>query len=578
MHVLNPSNDINTFLDFLYNPNDSGYVYAPTKDAESGEFKQDFFKWPEDRSKLVEWINTTTEHAEVYIAPALFSQPSAQKESFKSTNVLWTEFDGNYPESFGDVPSPSLVVQSSDIRHAHCYWRLSEQLRDYKEVEAYNRTLTYSLGADASAWDCNQVLRPPATTNHKRQTVTSISKAFSEAPLPLALFVPTYNTAPVEQFDTTVIPDVTDIIYAYQFPTVVSDLLRSKDLPVGERSTALMRLGFYCAEMGMSDAEIFSVVRNADDRWGKFKGRTDRDKRLLDLISRVREKYPATDYQTDIIPVFGFQSFLEHEIHVEWVIDGLLQEQGYLLLSGPSGIGKTQFTLRFVMQMCLGRDYLGEKVNRPRKIVVFSLEMAHADLKYFVEIMARDYSDEDKALLEENLIFVPYGEPIYLNTDEGRQQFTDIIEAIQPDGIIVDSLGSTTTGGLSNEDTVKAIVDFNDKIRKKYGIFTWFIHHMRKASGDNKKPNKLDDVYGNQYIVNRATTVLCLWPNKSGDNKIDVIPLKIRLGAKRDTWTIQRIGNLQFEKTASVNIVTMSQMISDDTHQGPTTGTTFGDI
>lgn len=575
LHALNPSNDINTFLDFLYTDADEGYIYTPTKDAESGEFRQDFFKWPEERSKLVEWIIDTTDRSEVYIAPALFSQPSAQKEAFKSTNVLWTEFDGNYPASFGDVPSPSLVVQSSDATHAHVYWRLTEPMRNFQDVEAYNRTITYNLGADASAWDCNQVLRPPATRNHKRDTVTTVSKAFTEAPLPLSLFVPTYAVPVVSEFDTSVIPDVTDIIYKYEFPLVVSSLLRTKDLPVGERSTALMKLGFYLAEMGMSDAEIYSVIRNADDRWGKFKDRTDRERRLLDLISRVREKYPSTDYQTDIIPVFGFQSFLEHDIQIEWIIDGLLQERGYMLLTGPSAVGKTQFTLRMALNMALGRgEYLGEKFTRPAKILFFSLEMGHADLKYFAEIMGRDFTSDEIRMLEQNLIVVPHGEAIYFNQEEGKQQILDIIGAVNPDGVIVDSLGSTTSGGLSNEDIVKSIMDFNDRIRKQYSIFTWFIHHMRKASGDNKKPNKLDDVYGNQYIVNRATTVLCLWPNH---NKIDVIPLKIRLGPKRETWTIQRIGNIDFERASSVTFITSDP--TEPYNPGDSKpGLAFGDI
>jgi KaiC/GvpD/RAD55 family RecA-like ATPase len=573
LQLVNHSEDINSFLDFLYLPTDEGYVYAPTKDAETGEFKQDFFKWPEDRPKLVEWVLRTTAKAEVYIAPALFSVPSAQKEAFKSTNVLWTEFDGNYPDSFGEVLAPSLRVQSSDASHQHCYWRLDTPITDYREVEAFNRTITYGLNADASAWDCNQVLRPPGTVNHKRDTLTQLAFT-SETVYPIGLFTPTYPTAVVTEFNTDVIPDVTDIVYKYEFPPQVSSLLRTKDLPVGDRSTAMMRLGFYCAEMGMSDAEIFSVIRNADDRWGKFKGRTDRDKRLIDLISRVREKYPATDYQTDVIPVFGFESFMEHEIHVEWLVDGLLQERGYMLLTGPSGVGKTQFTLRMCINMALGRkEFAGEKIMRPVKILVFSLEMAHADLKYFLSIMAKDFTKEDTELLEKNLILVPHGESIYLNQDEGRNQLTDIIEAIEPDVVVIDSMGSTSSGGLSNEDTVKSIMDFNDKIRKKYGVATWFIHHMRKASGDNKKPNKLDDVYGNQYIVNRATTVLCLWPNR--DNKIDVIPLKIRLGAKRDTWAVHRIGNLDFERTASVSI-----MMTQDDVQAPVkiTNNSFGDI
>lgn len=553
MQALRPNEDVTTFLDYLFHPDDSGYVYAPSKVIETESFNQDFFRWPEDKYKLVEWVLKTTPTAEVYIAPALFSHPSAQKDSFKQTNVLWTEFDGNMPQTFGDIPTPTLRIQSSDESHQHCYWKLEEPLSDWREVEALNRTLAYTLNADASAWDCNQVLRPPGTRNHKRDTFVSMAFNGGGTTLPAGLFTPTYPTTVVTEFDTDTIPDVTDVIYKYEFPVAVSALLRTKELPVGERSTALMRLGFSLAEMGMSDAEIFAVVRNADDRWGKFRGRTDRNQRLLDLISRVREKFPAVDYQTDIIPVFGFQSLLDHEIHIEWVLPGLLQEKGYMLLTGPSGIGKTQFSLRWAINMCLGRtSWLDIVINRPTKIAFFSLEMNFADLKYFLSLMAQDLTNEEKAILEQNLILVPYGEPIYLDKDESRQQFTDIVEAINPDGVIIDSLGSTTSGGLSDETTVKRIMDFNDMLRNKYGVFTWYIHHMRKASGDNKKPNKLSDVYGNQYIVNRATTVLCLWPNA---NKIEVIPLKIRMGPQGVTWNITRVGNLDFERASNVSFV-----------------------
>jgi AAA domain/RepB DNA-primase from phage plasmid len=574
VQALKPSEDINTFLDYLYLPEDTGYVYAPTKTVADGKFTQHYFQWPQDRHKLVEWVLTTTPTAEVYIAPALFSEPSAQKSSFKSTNVLWTEFDGNYPASFGDVPQPTFRVQSSDAGHQHAYWRLDEPITSYQTVEAYNRTLAYGLQADASAWDCNQVLRPPGTRNHKRDTFTAISYA-SDLHLPLGLFVPTEAVGEVTEFDLTVIPDIQDIIYKYEFPVAVSSLLRTRDLAVGERSTGLMKLGFYCAEMGMSDAEIFSVIRNADDRWGKFAGRTDRDQRLLDLIGRVRIKYPVTEFQTDVIPVYGFQSFMEHEIQVEWVIPELLQEQGYLLLTGPSGVGKTQWSLRWAIHLALGRDYLGFSINKPRKIGFLSLEMAHADLKYFLAIMAKDYSDEDKALLETNLILVPYGEPIYFDNKEGQQQVIDIIEATGVEGVFIDSTGSTTSGGLSNEDTVKRIMDFNDSLRKRMGVFTWYIHHMRKASGDNKKPNKLSDVYGNQYLVNRATTVMCLWPNHS---KIDVLPLKIRLGPQGVPWSIARVGNLSFERTSSVNILTSADDESTYEPPGKDFGHNFGDV
>lgn len=546
--ALRPSETIGVYLDYLFDGLE-GFVYSPSKDIETGEFFQSFFTWPVDRQFVIDHIIDQGAGRDVYIAPALFTGPAAHKDTFKCSNVLWTEFDGNFPSNWGDIPKPTLQVQSSDETHQHCYWRVDEPITDYLEIEALNRNLTYKLDADASSWDCTQVLRPPGTQNHKRNTPVFVSHKTS-GQLPLGLFEPKY-AGELAEVDVNSIPDVSDIVYRYAWPTEVSSLLRSKDLPVGERSTGLMRLGYYLAEMGLSDPEIFSVLRNADDRWGKFKDRTDRNQRLIDLIARVRQKYPVTEFQTDVIPVFGFESFLKHDIFVEWVIEGMLQEQGYLLLTGPSGVGKTQFSIRWMMNLALGKNWLGLKVMRPRKILFFSLEMGHADLKHFISIMAKDLEEEERTLLEENLVLVPHGEPIYLDDDTGRAQALSIIEAIQPDGVVFDSVGSTTTGSISDESTVKKIMDFNDRIRKSHGIFTWWIHHMRKAQSDNKKPNKLSDVYGNQYLVNRATSVYCLWPDRG---KIQVIPLKKRLAPMEEPWMIGRFGNINFERTAHVTL------------------------
>ena len=135
-----------------------------------------------------------------------------------------------------------------------------------------------------------------------------------------------------------------------------------------------------------------------------------------------------------------------------------------------------------------------------------------------------------------------------MDNPKGQEVFEELLQVIRPDGFIFDSVGSSTTGELSTESTVKAIMDFNDRIRNKYGCFSWFIHHNRKATSDNKKPNKLSDVYGNQYLVNRATSVYCLWPNGA---KIEVLPLKKRLAALEEPWSLIRTGDLDFHRQAS---------------------------
>jgi hypothetical protein len=547
------------FLDFLFEGLE-GYVATATKRKDENDqiiFARQSFAWPSNKDTLVDWIITNGKSIDVYVAPAIFSKPSGKKEDFLASNVVWAEFDGTLPstETMGTIPLPSLRLRSSNELNEHWYWKLDTPLSDASVIEGINRALTYQLGADSSGWDANQVLRPPSTYNHKREQLTYVSvisyndSTVSQVTLDV---LPAYDVTNVD-VEVETIPDIQEVIFGYVWPQEVSDFFRSKVTNDDDRSAMLMRLGYYLAEMGLSDAEMFSVLRNADDRWGKFKDRTDRNRRLSDLIAKARIKYPREiTLGEDTVPLFGTLSFLQTEIEISWIIDGLLQEQGYMLLTGPAGVGKTQFSLRVAINLALGRDFIDMKVERPCRILFWSLEMGHMDLKYFISTMAEDFNDEELMLLEQNLIIAPVGEAFYLDNAKGQQQFREIVDSLNVDGVFIDSVGSTTSGSISDEGTVKTLMDFNDSLRQSLGIFTWYIHHNRKAQGDNKKPNKLADVYGNQYLVNRATSVYCLWPN---NKSIEVIPLKKRLAAVEDSWTISRVGNLDFKKGSNMTIL-----------------------
>lgn len=89
------------------------------------------------------------------------------KEAVPEGRVLWADCDT--PESVralaGFRPVPAIVVRSgSGGRHA--YWPLRDVL-EAGELEAANRKLAVTLGADAKATDAPRILRVPGTFNFK---------------------------------------------------------------------------------------------------------------------------------------------------------------------------------------------------------------------------------------------------------------------------------------------------------------------------------------------------------------------------------------------------------------------------
>lgn len=555
--VVDGANPLPEFLSLLYGDN-TGYIYVATKD--SGSFSQQFYEWPNDSVACQQFIQANAGYSEVYVAPALFaSADSGLKDNVKGSQVVWAEFDGNAPDVSklpDTIPAPSIRIISSEAGHEHWYWRLAQFTTDTDSLERINRALAYHLGADASGWDANQILRPPGTLNHKRNKPVNFIEVSDEVYSVDAFASWEAPERINDQLIQEVIPDAFDVAMAYAWPTQASNLYRQRDIPPGQRSSALMQLGYFCGEMGMSNAEIYSVIRNADDRWGKFKDRSDRDRRLLDLISKVRIKYPLGGTRLEgVAPieleVYGLKALLAKEVQVEWVIEGLLQKQGSMLLTGPSGVGKTQLSLRFAMSLALGHPYLGFSVDAPHRIMFLSLEMGLADIKYFLSQMAENLNDDEMEVLQENLLIVPVGTSIYLDKEAEQKRLESLINEHRPDGIMYDSLGSTTADELSSETVVKAITDWDAIVRQKFDVFSWFIHHQRKAQAQNKKPKTLADVYGSQYITARATSVYCFWREME---QLELICLKKRLARMDDPVRIERHGHLDFMRAVGTEL------------------------
>ena len=81
---------------------------------------------------------------------------------------------------------------------------------------------------------------------------------------------------------------------------------------------------------------------------------------------------------------------------------------------------------------------------------------------------------------------------------------------------IVGSLSSDEAGSAYNR-AIGAVI--------AAGIEVATNHHQRKANAENRKPSKLEDVYGSTWITSGAGSVVCLW-GEPGDPIIELTHLK----------------------------------------------------
>lgn len=291
------------FFDLLFGEN-TGYVCIATKTPAlpQGGFQQKFFYWPDDYSKVEEYILRNKKSKDMYFCVNLLKKAERKKENCLPTNLLWADLDQVNPKVCN--PAPPIVIESSNGRF-QALWRLSMDIDPFI-AENYSKRIAYAYGADKSGWDLTQLLRVPFTFNFKHnppQTVNLLTSLELKAAPLLFEGLPaievddadldiSYSDLPDE------LPTTDSIMYKYSAPlrAVGFAALYSQQLsPEDDWSKPLWKLIHTCLEAGMDEVEAFTMVKTSSIN------KYSRDNRPLTHLWRDVLKAKASQEQLTIL-------------------------------------------------------------------------------------------------------------------------------------------------------------------------------------------------------------------------------------------------------------------------------------
>ncbi len=524
---LNPQLQVSSFITKLYGPSE-GYVYCPvTAPGDAADWAPYFFKYPEDLDELANHVVTKRSERDVYFSPTLFKKPDLRRECVLGSRFLWAEFNGELPQdkAMERMPVPSLKVRTSIPGHEVWFWELAYFSKDVPLLEETLKRIAFHLDADLSSWHYESVLRFPWTVNHRHSMGTVLMdrtdmihkiEDFTRLPDP-----PKYLNE--DAFSS--IPPKDEVLLKYSFPTEVIKFYRKRD-PLSGKSedeksrktlhSAYLRLAFDLAEMNMEDREMLSVLLDVDRRWGLWSDRTREAQRgrIIGLINFVRKKKPYTtpsvieDYTEAL---FSYDAFMARDFQFDWFIENLIERAGLGVIVADSETGKTRFTISMAMHLAMGRDFLIWKTKKPVRIMFCSLEQTGGALQLTMQSLSLDLlkpTEEENRLLRENFSIFAFGSSLHLDKKEYQERFTTFVEEVNPEVIIIDTLGVAVQDDIENAKIVNGVFEYlASKIRKKLDIAVLFVHHNRKHS-DKKATN--DDMFGSVYIRNQMSMAIIL--------------------------------------------------------------------
>lgn len=519
-----------------------GYVYLPVKHANAG-FKKFMIPWPAKKEAVVNHVLKWAADplAEVFYSPAIYKSRKPQQDQVLGSWMAWVDFDGNAPTTWPKeiAPLPTIEIQSSTSTKRHVYWELNE-FASPKQVQDINRALAYALGADLSGWDANQFLRPPGTVNRKYEKPIPVEilknrldrrysrEAFADVPAPKEVIKAAVDLDELPRIDEVLALAKWDDELLALFHTTAEEMQHEGR----DRSGALQRLAYEGAEHSWTDEQIMAVLIDADDRWGKYKGRSTRKKILVDIINRARAKVgyePDSELEglakalgvttkvedaddDDNKVLFSIQELAELPGIDDWLVRDLLTPRGLGLFTGRPGVGKTQLAFQLAADLASGRsEFLATHTlpEKPTRVLMLSLEMNMYQLPHIAKPVFERYPD----LNQKDLVVYAKGEMMPLDQDSGQAYFEALLSNIKPDVVIIDSLSHMASAELTSDTEMKEAFEFLQRARNQFDFGLIIIHHHRKKANDaqsKKRPNDLSDVYGSFYITAAVDFVLDL--------------------------------------------------------------------
>lgn len=271
------------FFRFLFAKR-NGYVVIGTESSVKGDFRQRFFQWPVEESKLLTYVEASVKsNKNVWFGINLYGKKERSKNACLDANLLWADLDDCAPEEL--EIQPQVVIESSPSRW-QAIWRVDEDI-DPKIAEDYSRRIfsKYASNGVDSGWALTKLLRVPFTKNLKYadKPIVKLIRAHEEL-LPTKLFDEISKTPTGgEDFELDVsLPEIEDaekIIAKYAAALKANKFVEQWEYePTNDDdwSKLLWRLTLTCLEAGLTKEETFSVAWQSSVNKYKRDGRPQR--------------------------------------------------------------------------------------------------------------------------------------------------------------------------------------------------------------------------------------------------------------------------------------------------------------
>lgn len=508
----------------------TGYCFFPWIDrdeqAQAGTRRAGYhegpaFKWPQDRTKILEHMESH-QHHDLYWCPSLFETRQRVIEAAMDEHALWADLDEADPRKIGEY-EPTVAWETSPGRYQAIWVLSSGDIQGASWPGNENQRLTYFIGADPSGWDTTQLLRIPGWRNHKYEYRvdgkapkgkllwdrgrTYLPDDFSD--LPAARNIVADPTGLIDVIEDKVEAiDRLELLgrIRLKLPSHIREYLSAREA-TGDRSEVSWQISRSLADIGCTVDEIIAILQPTP--WNKFAGRHDEFHRLIIEAQKAIAARPEEieesleEERKPKPPVTRLSALLKNAKPPTWLIQDVLTVGGVGFIAGEPKTYKSWVGLDMALSVATGADFLGHfKVrekgpvlyiqeedsdgmlkNRAMKVwagkTIDTMKLEGGEIYWYPPEMEREFDPDINGYVQQGFTI----------TDEGWQEWLDETLEDGMDGepyklVIIDTLMMVmgeVDENRSAEMTRKVFRPLK-MLSRKHGNALQVVHHMNKGN------------------------------------------------------------------------------------------------
>lgn len=177
---------------------------------------------------------------------------------------------------------------------------------------------------------------------------------------------------------------------------------------------------------------------------------------------------------------------------VAWLVDGVLERQDRLIVTGGEGHGKSTLMRQLAVQLAGGIHPFTDAPIPPIKVLLLDLENTERQTRRKIRPLR---VKAGRRLANDRLVIECHTEGLDLTTSEDRAWLTRLVDTHAPDLLITGPIYKMGGGNPNAEEDAKPVALALDALRDRHDMAVILEAHTRKAE-DYAGKNRAKDVVG----------------------------------------------------------------------------------